>query len=367
MSNSTTTAVTDQPLPKVGQQALLGVVWALVAAAFGLVVARLVIRYRFSRRFQSDDYITVFALLILIGNAVVITLMAPPMYEILYVSVGLEPITAGFMDRASVYLKLQFTSTVLFWTCLWTVKACFLAFFRRLTAQLKWPSRAWLAIAILTGLTYCGAIITYPVSCTSFVLGECSSELHVSRSLISLRYSTAVDIITDLLIISLPIYLTIGLKMSAAQKLGLVGVLSLGIIVTAFSVIRIIVTNTVARQPEISWLALWSSIESSIAVMVACLSSFKVLLTHKKKSSRSPHYGSEGYSNSRRTTRNRRSRVDGKDIQEDTQELQNMRGHKRPQDITVTHTVVVSDGKMPHGYGKERVWSDDESQEQMLV
>ncbi|KAK9785644.1 putative Integral membrane protein [Seiridium cardinale] len=347
MSNSTTTAVTDQPLPKVSQPALLGVVWALVAAAFGLVVARLVIRYRFSRRLQSDDYITVFALLILIGNAVVITLMAPLMYEILYVSVGLEPITAGFMDRASIYLKLQFTSTVLFWTCLWTVKACFLAFFRRLTAQLKWPSRAWLAIAILTG--------------------ECSSELHVSRSLISLRYSTAVDIITDLLIISLPIYLTIGLKMSAAQKFGLVGVLSLGIIVTVFSVIRIIVTNTVARQPEISWLALWSSIESSIAVMVACLSSFKVLLTHKKKSSRSPYYGSEGYSNSRRTTRNQRSRVDGKDIQEDTQELQNMQGHKRPQDITVTHTVVVSDGKMPHGYGKERVWSDDESQEQMLV
>lgn len=96
------------------------------------------------------------------------------MYEILNVSNGRRVPDEGFADRASVYLKCQFASTVLFWSCLWAVKACFLAFFYRLTDQLIWPRRFWWAIATFTVLSYIGAIITYPVSCTSFVLGKFS-------------------------------------------------------------------------------------------------------------------------------------------------------------------------------------------------
>lgn len=80
--------------------------------------------------------------------------------------------------------------------------------------------------------------------------------------------------------------------MSTSQKIGLCGVLGLGAIIVVFSVIRIIVTNTTGRQPEVSWLALWSSIESSVAVIVACLASFKVLLSGRTGSN---SYGAAGY------------------------------------------------------------------------
>ena len=90
---------------------------------------------------------------------------------------------------------------------------------------------------------------------------------------------------------AIPIWLVFGLKMSLSQKLGLSGVLGLGVIIIIFSVIRIIVTNTAGRQPEISWLALWSSIESSVAVIVACLASFKVLLNSRKGSGYPGGYG----------------------------------------------------------------------------
>ena len=93
-------------------------------------------------------------------------------YELILVAVGREQATAAFMERASLYLKLQFASTMLFWSCLWAVKGCFLAFFHKMTEGLR-PQRTmlWVVVAI-TALSYIGAVITYPVSCTSFVLGE---------------------------------------------------------------------------------------------------------------------------------------------------------------------------------------------------
>ncbi len=96
------------------------------------------------------------------------------------------------------------------------------------------------------------------------------------------------------LVMAIPMWLVFGLKMSLSQKLGLCAVLGLGVIIIVFSVVRIIVTNTIGRQPEITWLALWSSIESSVAVIVACLASFKVLFSANRGSSYPGGYGASG-------------------------------------------------------------------------
>jgi hypothetical protein len=94
------------------------------------------------------------------------------MYELLAISVGREQSTPAFLERGSYYLKCQFASTVVFWTCLWSVKASFLAFFFQLTKRLAWPRRAWWGITAITALAFTGSIISYPLSCTSFTIGE---------------------------------------------------------------------------------------------------------------------------------------------------------------------------------------------------
>ena len=53
------------------------------------------------------------------------------------------------------------------------------------------------------------------------VIGQCESQIHVSRSLVSLRYSTAADVITDALIIALPLYLAFRVQRPLSQKLAL--------------------------------------------------------------------------------------------------------------------------------------------------
>ncbi|KAH7029080.1 uncharacterized protein B0I36DRAFT_128162 [Microdochium trichocladiopsis] len=308
--------------------------------------------------------------------------MVRPMYDMLLVGAGLAAPTADFMANSSVYLKCQFASTLLFWTCLWTVKACFLAFFYRLVNNLAWPRRVWIGICVFTGLTYVASVITYPLSCTSFELGQCDEPKNIQGSLISLRFSTCVDIATDVMIMILPIYLAIGLKMSLKQKISLIAVLGLGCIVTVFSVIRIIVTYTVTTQPEVSWLALWSTIESSIAVMVACLPSFKVLISQgvgSSNKSRSKYADMGGSAHQSGTGRSRfgghaskNGTVTSKVLASrgfedlDDTELQNMRRVAGKQNITVTQTFAVSNDRQ--GARGDIDWDDDdrESQDRIL-
>jgi hypothetical protein len=167
--------------------------------------------------------------------------------------------------------------------------------------------------------------------------------------------------------------------MSLQQKLGLIAVLSLGVIIIVFSVIRIIVTNTVGAQPEISWLALWSAIESSIAVIVACLASFKVLLSSKRGTGgydpSGEHYGGRygNMSNGRKTTGNRKSmigtnkssgtKVAQRELTEsyDDTEMNNLGGRYGG------GTIVIG-GKENRGrrFG-EKEWDDDQDSQQQIL
>jgi hypothetical protein len=148
------------------------VIWLLCGIAIAFVVARMAIRFIYSKRLFVDDYFCLLALAILVGNSALVHFMAPPMYELLEISAQRAAPGPDFMSRTSFYLKAQFASTVLFWSCLWAVKGCFLAFFFRLTNQTKWPRVAWWVVTVITILAYIGSVVTYPVSCTSFTVGE---------------------------------------------------------------------------------------------------------------------------------------------------------------------------------------------------
>ncbi|MCJ1273487.1 hypothetical protein MMC21_001279 [Puttea exsequens] len=282
----------EQP-PKITKLSLIAATWSLFAISVVFFSLRVAVRLTVARRLHTDDAWSGLALAILLGLAITLTVAIPDMYQLLNVGAGLEKPGADFLSNASEYLKLQFALTILYWSCIWAVKACFLSFFHRLTVGLKWCRWAWWATVVITTISYIGCVITYPVSCASFTLGDCESQIHVSRSLISLRYSTAVDILTDAMIMALPLYLAMRVQLPWTQKLALGGIFSLGIIVILFAIIRIVVTNQHDSHPEVSWLNLWSQIEASVAVIISSLAPFKALFTHRRKSSyqndQSPH------------------------------------------------------------------------------
>lgn len=75
-------------------------------------------------------------------------------------------ITPDFVDRAVLFLKLQFGIILLFWSCLWTVKLSLLFFLRRFFNGVNGIMPWWWAALIFTVLAYVGCWVTRKRPCS---------------------------------------------------------------------------------------------------------------------------------------------------------------------------------------------------------
>lgn len=79
---------------------------------------------------------------------------------------------------------------------------------------------------------------------------------------------------------ALPIYMLLGLQMRKGQKAGLAGVFCLGLVVVVFDILRTVESLV---SGTFSGVALWSSMEVSMAVIVASLPPYRTLLGNKTR------------------------------------------------------------------------------------
>jgi hypothetical protein len=98
----------------------------------------------------------------------------------------------------------------------------------------------------------------------------------------------------SLSVIALPLSMIARVRVSNKQKFGLFVVPSLIVFIIGVAAARIIVTDTQGVHPEISWLASWSAVESSVTVIVCCLVSFKALFKEQHASAGSQPYHAQG-------------------------------------------------------------------------
>jgi hypothetical protein len=79
----------------------------------------------------------------------------------------------------------------------------------------------------------------------------------------------------------LPIRLIWNLQMPRAQKFGVVGLFSIGVMLIAVATLRVAQVGGKARSssmPSSSWIALWGVIECSIAVIIGCCPAYVTLI-----------------------------------------------------------------------------------------
>lgn len=79
------------------------------------------------------------------------------------------------------------------------------------------------------------------------------------------------------------------LQISLREKVALGATFSVGFIKIVFSVVRVVKIGASATHVNPIWLALWSMIEASVALVVACLPSFRVLFAHGRRRSELRH------------------------------------------------------------------------------
>ncbi|KAJ5118463.1 hypothetical protein N7448_010170 [Penicillium atrosanguineum] len=270
---------------------LIAVTWTGAALGILFTGIRITIRLTQMKRLLTDDYFVLLALAFLIANAVLQTLQAPHLYYM-----ALDLTGPDIMYHGTLYTYYEFAIIGVFWSVLWAIKGSFLALFWIISDGLPHYRRAWWAITIFAIVAYIGCWLASVFTChpasNYFKFGKCVKPIDQEGSVISICYSTAVDIITDLLIMSLPLRILWNARINSKQKVGLVIVFSLGFIIIAAAIVRAVEISGKAYSDQAA-LAVWSIAESSISVIVGCLPPFKTLIS--SKSMGSYNYGSSNF------------------------------------------------------------------------
>ncbi|MCJ1356226.1 MAG: hypothetical protein MMC33_006220 [Icmadophila ericetorum] len=95
------------------------------------------------------------------------------------------------------------------------------------------------------------------------------------------------DVLTDLLLLMLPSHLLWKTQISLRNKLILGTIFSLTIFVMAAGIVRNVIIHDLYNLTEFY---LWSALEQAIAIVVACIGSYRALFTQDSDSHRLPNY-----------------------------------------------------------------------------
>lgn len=195
--------------------------------------------------------------------------------------------------------KRNNAAATLWWCVIYPVKLAFLFFFRRLIIRLRGVYLWWWWALAFTLLAWIGATVadwltcpftnaTKVLLCGLILLSSeidaderkttaCSGSAGEFRVIRDTAITTAVDVTTDIIVLSFPIILLWKVRVGARQKFALGISLCLSIVMIVVAVIRISAFRLTNGEVDIVWLAFWQQQECSIAVTVVSISAFRSL------------------------------------------------------------------------------------------
>ncbi|KAI4202614.1 MAG: hypothetical protein LQ348_001478 [Seirophora lacunosa] len=208
------------------------------------------------------------------------------MYYIMGVTAGVVLPDENAANVAQSWFKSMLAVLILFYSALWSIKVSFLLFFRRLGKNVQGQKRIWWPVFGITLATYFACIGTIQYACLvsslEYLTAHCATPAATSFQQITLKLNCAWDVITDCLIMLVPFSMLRGVQMRWRRKAALTAIFSLVVITMVVAVLRAaLVGSNQAASPDSSWLYMWSAIEASIAIIVACLASFRNLFSRE--------------------------------------------------------------------------------------
>ncbi|KAH6663435.1 hypothetical protein B0J14DRAFT_644878 [Halenospora varia] len=274
------------PQPSIVKESVfMGVIWAGMIVSFLFLCFRFYTRIRRFGRFWMDDVFVLFGWLMVFTTTLLWHFTAHKMFMSTAVASGQVSFfdDPTFIEDTEYYLKRSIGIIILFYTSLACIKISFLLFFKRLLGgvYIKTLNFYWWTIFGITIATWIACCADIEFKCLASPLPEinavCTQDWSINFQRATLIANCVMDVITDALIMTIPIAILWNVRISWKKKLALAGLFCLTIITISFSIIRVAVVSSASKLPDISWLYLWSSIEPPIAVIVSCLASFRTL------------------------------------------------------------------------------------------
>jgi hypothetical protein len=269
--------------------------WPVVAgfvwACYGLASIALFLRFRIrwnQAGFFLDDYAMFLAWLSLTVLSILHTVQAETTaYLMDYDGVTLnnEHLADFYDGRIDQLARWQTGIDLTFWTTVWMVKASFLSLYHNFLKHIPYAHKSWWAAFIITILTYIACYVVRFV-----VLANDDQPLDV-------YFTTSFDVISDALIMLLPMMILPTLQLDMRKKLGTGLVFSLGFLIVGAAITRMILV--VRQDPLMAYYieddgsttnlefydpiyrTFGSTIEGNVALLVGSLPPLAAYLTKK--------------------------------------------------------------------------------------
>lgn len=262
-------------MPDISRQRFDAVQWTFNSVAVVLVVARISIRVRKLSRLMTDDYLILASLLLMLVSGAV--------YDQEFKAEDSRLGGTGLLtETATLQLRYDLVSNVLFTTVLWLIKLSFLMLYRRLMGTIRLYRLFWWILVGFLALTYVASCIVFSQICPDLSQTSCYvGNRKLRMSIASYALNTSADIFSDILILAFAIGLLRKVQIDKKQKFMLIGLFSLTTFVIAVAFLRVVVTYADPKYQIQSplWIYLWTDIEMATAVIVASLLSFRLLFT----------------------------------------------------------------------------------------
>ncbi|KAK7510343.1 hypothetical protein IWZ03DRAFT_75852 [Phyllosticta citriasiana] len=243
--------------------------WYVCTVAAGLFLGtRLVVRWFKMAGLAVDDYLLIGAFGLLVGDLGI--------QHRMWVIGMAEPQRASEADFIETQ-KLIYPGSLFYTLSLWLIKAALVIFYKRLAgttyqylqklynATLVWLVISWLVIFFDT------VFRCYPISRSWAREGNTCPP---SAGQINFWITVLFNILTDVMIMCLPISMVMKLNLPTKQKLGVSCVFALGLIVIITSIIRAYYSHS--QETMITCTV--SMIETSIAIIMTCLPTLRVVI-----------------------------------------------------------------------------------------
>ncbi|CZR70209.1 uncharacterized protein PAC_20110 [Phialocephala subalpina] len=269
--------------------------WFMWGTGFLLTCLRFLVRYHHLGRLFWDDAFQFLGMINLTILAILNQLQRDTIYALKATAPPEgDPAEKTFQhvvtDATREQAKLQFVLIIVFWTCLWAIKGSLLMFYRQLFCHLRKYMVWWWVVTITCIATWVGCILANFLECLPLE-NRFELDLQAGNGIRFVAVTTGFDILTDIMLMVLPIKILLELRIAVKQKIGVGFVFTLGHLIIIFSILRVNEISISLSQSDPNMnvsLSLWSILEAAVAVAVGALPSLKSLIKGKGQSS----YGS---------------------------------------------------------------------------
>lgn len=248
------------------------IAWVFLVTTFLGVVARLSTRVAIARRFKTDDLLIVVALTLSIGYAVSLSMEA-----VNGLGRHMSSLDEGQLQKVH---QLNYASAFLYAGTLSCTKLSVVALLWSISP--KALHRRWcFAIGVLVTIWTVTSVFVIAFQCQIPKTWELNGKKCISE-IAFWSYFETVNIITDLMLILLPLSIVWVLQARKARKAIIFGCFAVRILVVPTAVIRIVYLTKVSNTGDFTlraWpAALCALIEESLSVIAACIPYLKPFL-----------------------------------------------------------------------------------------